>query len=385
MAGVEPLHLLLMAFLLDRALAWADRSRPVDLALCGLLTGLALGNQLLTLLVAPFLGLFGLWAGRRAIAQQPMLLFLPIATMVLALAVYAYIPLAARLDPPLAYNHPTTPAALVALVTGAGARTTGAGIPAIGSVDATVGAMPRLVGVALARGAALLPVAGIAGLGVLLVRRPSLALALIGILIAGAHAWANDGQAETDLMVVFLVLGLGAAVAVEALARAGSERLPGLAGRVAGPAMAVAGVAMALAVTTAALPAADRSGDHAGDDYAAAMTRALPQDAALFSFWSASTPLWHAQLVLRERPDVEVVDATDIAFDPGGGTREERMAALVCQRPVLVAAPDESDLAPVRQRFTLNAAFSVMAGADASSGTAPLTVYRVAAPADTCG
>ena len=382
-AEVNPLHLLLMALLIDRSLAWADRSHPVDLALCGLLTGLALGNHLLTLFVAPFVALFALWSGRRAIAEQPLLLLLPIVTLALGLSVYAYIPLAARLNPPLAYNHPATLDAFLTLVTGAGVRSQGSGPLTPDSLPTTLDALPALVGLVLARGAAVFPVAGLAGLAVLLVRRPALALALAAILVVGAHVWANDGQAEHDLLVLFLVLGVGTAVSFEAAARAGSDRLPSVAGRMAGPAAMAAGLAVALVVMAAALPAADRSGDRTGDDYVAAMTRQLPQNAALFSFWGASTPLWHAQLVDHERPDVLVVDETNVAFDPGG-TREERIAALVCQRPVLVVAAAEADLAATRQRFALNAAFSVVAGVGSPSGATPLTVYRVSAPADTC-
>jgi hypothetical protein len=382
-AEVNPLHLLLMALLIDRSSAWADRSRPVDLALCGLITGLALGNHLLTLFVAPFLALLALWSGRRAIVEQPLLLFLPIVTLVLGSTVYAYIPLAARLDPPLAYNHPDTLDAFLTLVTGAGVRTQGSGALGPDSLRTTLDALPGLIGLVLDRGAAVLPIAGVVGLVVLLVRRPALALALAAILVVGAHAWANDGQPEHDLLVLFLLLGLGAAVALEAAARAGSDRLPGLAGRIAGPAAVAAGLASGLVVMAAAQPAHDRSGDHTGDDYVATMTRQLPQNAALFSFWGASTPLWHAQLVDGERPDVLVVDETNVAFDPGG-SREERIAALVCQRPVLVVAATEDDLAPTRGQFGLTPAFSVVAGVGSPSGTTPLTVYRVRAPADTC-
>ncbi len=380
---VSPLHLLLMALLLDRSLAWADRSRPADLALCGLLTGLALGNVLLTLFVAPFLALFALWSGKQAIAEQPLLLFLPIATLALGLVVYAYIPLAARLDPPLAYNHPTTLDAFLALVTGAAERGPGGGPLSAAGLQATLDALPSLVGHVLDRGAALLPVAGVAGLAVVLVRRPALALALGGVLLAGAHAWANGGQPEPDLLVPFLVLGLGAAVALEAVARAGSDRLPSVAGRTAGPAAAAAGLAIAAVVAMGALPAADRSGDRSGDVYAATMAQQVPPHAAVFSFWAVSTPLWHAQLVTHERPDVLVVDETNIAFDQGG-TREERIAALVCRRPVLLIAKDDAELAAVRARFTLTAAFSVVAGAGSPAAAGPMTVYRVGAAADTC-
>ena len=52
-AEVNPLHLLLVALILDRSLAWADGRRLRDLALGGLLVGLSFANHLLTILVAP--------------------------------------------------------------------------------------------------------------------------------------------------------------------------------------------------------------------------------------------------------------------------------------------------------------------------------------------
>ena len=105
---VNPLHLLFGALLLHRSLVWADRRSTRDLVIGGLLVGLALGNHLLTLFLAPFVGLFVLWAGRRELRARPWILAGAAGAGLLGLAVYVYIPLAASLSPPLAYNHPTT-------------------------------------------------------------------------------------------------------------------------------------------------------------------------------------------------------------------------------------------------------------------------------------
>ena len=50
---VNPLHLMFVALIVHRALVWADGRRRSDLAIGGLLIGLALGNHLLMLFVAP--------------------------------------------------------------------------------------------------------------------------------------------------------------------------------------------------------------------------------------------------------------------------------------------------------------------------------------------
>ena len=382
-AEVNPLHLFLMALLLDRALAWADRSRPLDLALCGLITGLALGNHLLTLFVAPFLALFAVWSGKRALAEQPRLVLLPILAALIGLTVYAYIPIAAQLNPPLPYNHPTTLDGFLFLVTGTQFRAQETNITGPQSVSTLLGAMPSLAGLVIGRGALLLPIAGVAGIAVLLVRRPSLGLAMLGILLAGADVWANYLELEHYLLVPFLMLGIGAAVAVEAAVRTGTDRLPAAAGRVAAPVGIVAAVAIAVVTTAANLGPSDRSANRTGDVYVATVTSLLPQNAAILSFWGASTPLWYAQKVLGERPDVLVIDDTNVVYEPGG-TREDRIRAMVCQRPVFIIRPGESDLIPTRTLFTLKPAFSVTVGIGAPVGTTPLPVYRVLPSANTC-
>ena len=70
---VNPLHLMFVALIIHRALVWADRRKRSDLVLGGLLIGLALGNHLLMLFVAPFVVVFVLWAGRRELLARPWL------------------------------------------------------------------------------------------------------------------------------------------------------------------------------------------------------------------------------------------------------------------------------------------------------------------------
>ena len=84
-AEVNPLHLLFVALLLHRALVWEERRRPRDLVIGALLLGLALGNHLLIVFVAPFLALFVLWVGRREIAARPRILAPAVAAGLLGL------------------------------------------------------------------------------------------------------------------------------------------------------------------------------------------------------------------------------------------------------------------------------------------------------------
>ena len=117
-AEVNSLHLLFGALILHRALVWEDRRSPVDLVIGGLLVGLALGNHLLTLFIVPFVAVFVLWTGRREILARPLILVPALAAVVLGLAVYLYVPLAAGQSPPLPYNSPVTLDGVLWLVSG---------------------------------------------------------------------------------------------------------------------------------------------------------------------------------------------------------------------------------------------------------------------------
>ena len=82
------------------------------------------------------------------------------------------------------------------------------------------------------------------------------------------------------------------------------------------------------------------------------MFAALPPDAAIFSFWAASPPLWHGTLVEGRRPDLLVVDDSNIVYE-GWGTRERRIDSLICERPVFILRPNEAELHPTRAAYQL--------------------------------
>ncbi len=218
-AEVNALHLALIALLVNRSLAWADERRTRDLALGGLLIGLSLGNHLLTAFVAPFFVLFALWAGRRTLLERKWLILAPAAAVLAGLAVYAYIPIAASLEPPLPYNHPTTVDAFWFLVTGEQFRGQYEGLFTTSSLGVLVDALPKLWTTTLAQATAVVPIVGLAGIAILVVRRTAFGLACVGALLVGIGIWANYLRLEHYLLVPWLLLGLGAAVAVEGAAR----------------------------------------------------------------------------------------------------------------------------------------------------------------------
>ena len=382
-AEVNALHLAFIALLVDRSLAWADERRARDLALGGLLIGLSLGNHLLTAFVAPFFVLFALWAGRRTLLERKRLILVPLAAGLAGLAVYLYIPIAASLAPPLPYNHPTTFDAFWFLVTGEQFRGQYDGLFTTSNLGTLVDGLPALWTTALSRATAIVPILGLAGLAILVVRRTAFGLACLGALLVGIDIWANYLRLEHYLLVPWLLLGIGAAVALEAAARALETHLPGRVEGAAGPAMALAAAALAATLIAVNLPTADQSGDRSARTYVDTLFAALPADAAILSFWGPSAPLWHAQLVLGERPDVLVVDDTNIVYE-GWGTHEARIDSLICSRPVFILPVRETDLVPTRERYTVTEALRVSVGALGPTARYTLPVYRVEPRPGTC-
>jgi hypothetical protein len=382
-AEVNGLHLAFIALIVDRSLAWADGRRTRDLALGGLLVGLSLGNHLLTAFAAPFFILFALWEGRSTLLERKRRILAPVLAGLAGLAVYLYIPIAASFSPPLPYNHPITFEAFRFLVTGEQFRGQYAGLFTAASLSVLADGLPTLWSTALSGATLLVPILGVAGLAILVVRRPAFGLACAGALLAGIYVWANYLRLGHYLLVPWLLLGIGTAVAFEAAARVAATRLPGLAGRAAGPVTAVAAAVLAVALVALNLPAADRSGDTSARTYVDAMFTALPENSAILSFWGPSWPLLHAQLVLGERPDVLVVDDTNIVYE-AWVTREARIASLVCSRPVFNMPLKEPDMASIREHYIVTKALMVDVGALAPTAGYRVPVYRIEPKPGTC-
>jgi len=374
-AEVNPLHLLLAGLILHRALVWEDRRAPSDLVLGGLLVGLALGNHLLTVFLAPFVAVFVLWTGRREILARPWILVPAAAAVLLGLAVYLYIPLAAGQSPPLPYNDPVTLDGVLWLVSGTQFR---------GQFDflspdgpgAFLAALPALWALVADRASPILPILGLVGVAILVRRRPAFGLMCAAILLCDAYVWANYLELEHYLLVPWLILAIGTSVALEWVAAVLTRRWGRFAGREVGAVIGPAALVFVLVLGTMNWSASDRSGDRSGQQYVDAVFAALPQDAAILSYWDASTPLWHGRFVQGGRPDVLVVDDTNIVYE-AWGTREQRIAALICQRPVFILRLDERDLAPTRRAYRLEPFMTVRVAGGGPSAVVQRPIYRI--------
>ena len=383
-AEVNSLHLLFGALILHRALVWEDRRSPVDLVIGGLLVGLALGNHLLTLFIVPFVAVFVLWTGRREILARPLILVPALAAVVLGLAVYLYVPLAAGQSPPLPYNSPVTLDGVLWLVSGTQFRDQFDFLSAKGPGE-FVDALPHLLGLLAARGTLLIPLAGLAGLAILVRRRTAFGLMSLAIVLSGIYVWANYLKLEHYLLVPWLVVAIAASVALDWVADAVTSRWRQLATVDPGALIGAAALTFALALAATNWSAADRSSDRSGQDYVDAVFAALPPDAAILSHWGASAPLWYGHYVEGRRPDVLIVDDTNIVYE-GWGTRDRRMSSLICQRPVFILMLEERDLTSTRQEFRLEPFLAVRIAYGGPSAAVDRTILRVE-PRDpaTCG
>ncbi len=383
-AEVNPLHVLFAALILHRALVWEARRAPSDLAIGGLMVGLSLGNHLLTLFIAPFVALFVLWAGRREFRARPALLGQPIAGLIAGLVVYLYIPIAASFKPALPYNDPVSLERFRFLVTGEQFRGQFDFLSPAGPAE-FLRSLPDLWGVALSRGTAVVPLLGIAGLLVLLVRRPAFALACLAMLVTGFYLWATYLRLEHYLLVPWLLLGIGLAVALEMGARGLERVVARVAGarprrdrtsRIGGAAVLAAGLAFAIALTAVNWSEGDRSQDRSATEYADLTLAALPPNAAIFTSWDAAGPLWYARYVEGRRPDVLIVDDTNVVYE-GWGTREARIATLICTHPIFTIRINDADLIPTAQLYRVEPFLTVPAALNGPTAEVKRWIYRV--------
>ena len=205
----------------------------------------------------------------------------------------------------------------------------------------------------------------------------------------GIYVWANYQRLEHYLLVPWLMLALGVAVSIERAAEALGAGLAtaGRSDRRAGRSPASSSVGS---------PSSARSflSGPAGPTRIAAPTTparrsfptvfaALPQDAVILSEFDASTPLWHGQHVRGQRPDVLIVDDTNMMYE-GWGTREARIASVVCERPVFIIRMNDIDLLPTRASYELTPFLTVDVGVGDPSATTERDIHRVEPLPGTC-
>jgi hypothetical protein len=238
--------------------------------------------------------------------------------------------------------------------------------------------MPALWSLVIGQATPVVPVLGLAGLAVLIRRRTAFGLLSAAIMLAHLYVWSTYLHLEHYLPVAWLILAIGLAVAIDAVGRALLSQGPRIwrGWRHAPAVVGGAGIALALWIGGSNWPAMDRSADRSAEAYVDTVLETLPIDAAILTEWDASTPLWHATLVLGRRPDLLVVDDTNIVYD-GWVTRERRIASLICERPVFILRLDDDDLLPTQAGYRLEPIATVGIAQGGPSAAVRRPIFRV--------
>ncbi len=405
-AEAHSLHLALLAILLWLLVAWDERvaageraNRPGRgdryLVAATVVFGLAVGNHSLTLLLALPVGLYVL-AVDPGIWRRGRLVLGCVAALVLTVTlVYLELPLrAGPFRAALVYGTPNTLDGFRYVVLAEQFQ---------GSLSDPFGELPRKFGELVTRTVAqfgilapLIPVAFI----VTAVRRPRYALltgtaALITCFFAASYVNADINRYYLGpVLLAWTWLAILAAVVIEALGIAAGERPPALVETIdpdepawhdppSGGAAAdngwatpgsrtnVIAVIIAVALLVPTLVAApvrhktvDQSHQHDAQTWVARAFKTMDPDAVVVSWWSYSTPMWYAQRVMGERPDITILDdRTRIDENLGGLT--EAIDANLGTHPVYVIRLDPREVKLLADTYDLD----FIDGIDASSLT----------------
>lgn len=343
-AEVHTLHLLIVALMIHRMLVWSQLKRLSDLAFGALLLGLGFGNHMLMSTVAPFVALYVLWVGRAAFLKRPWLLAVAGLAFCLGLSVYAYIPLRAMQNPLLAYNHPVTWEKVRYLVTGEQFRTDMAFLSVEG-LQRFVKYWPSVRTMVMTQATPLFGVLAIVG-GVLMVTsRSAFGLFGLGLLLTNVYIVVNYTNADLlrYLFASWLILSMWMAYAAERAIASLPQRL--------GP-MAWGLLLIPLGLAISNWKDVDQSQNRSGEQFVKTVFEHLPPNAALISYWDASTPLWYAHHVERQRPDLMILDDTDLVYGSWGGLGGA-LDRLVGVRPVYLLRAFDKDGEALKERYRL--------------------------------
>jgi hypothetical protein len=408
-ADVHALHLFLVALLVLALVRWdrlvternaarddpsAARRADLGILLAAALFGVALANHGLTILLIPAVGLYVLAVDPGAV-RRPRLVVAALATC-FGVAALLYLELPLRGGPfpaPLVYGHPETWSGFWDIVL---ARQFQGDIHGLADLPAKAVGFARFAGSQLGVLAWLVPPAFV----VTALRFPRYALlsgvaTVVTCLFASVYLNADIGRYYLGpALFAWSWLAIAAGTVVETiLARArrpsDGEWVPDGAGgadddpfdRPSGTGRLPVRTSVALVFALALLvpsglalpdrwPSVDRSGSTSVADWLDDAMSGLARDAVVVSWWSYSTPLWYGTLVEGRRPDLLVVDDSDIVNENLGSV-EEVIDRYLGTRPVYVIRSTAADIEALGLRYALEPAGQ------------PTGVYRVTGTLET--
>jgi hypothetical protein len=368
-ADPHPIHLAFVAVLLLVLVTWEQKRRRGEgdadrwLVAAAVVFGLAMGNHSLTLLLAVPVGLFVLATEPRIVLRGRLVLACVAALALTLVVVYLELPLRSGVfRAPLVYASPDTWDGFWYIAAAEQFRGS-LGNP-FSHLDAKMGDLVDLTWNQFG----ILTVAIIPGFLATIRLAPRYALLtgsamVITVLFNAAYAnadilryylgpvlWAWTWLAMLGAVIVEQVLAL---VAGPDHASAGHAPL-----RRSWPAIATAAAVSIVLLVPSLLgssgvrASADRSRDTEARAWVDEALTAVAPNALLVSWWATSTPLWYAQKVEGERPDVFIVDdRTMLDLDLGGAT--DVIGKNLGQRPVYVIRANPHDLGLVTALFQI--------------------------------
>jgi len=363
-ADPHMLHLALVAALLVLLAGWESRTRGgrpnADrwLVAAAATYGVALGNQGLTVLLAPGIGLFVLAVEPRVWRRSAQLGRCVAALLGVAAVLYLELPIRAAMGAPLVYGHPDTWGGFWYVVLGL--QFGGAVSGPFSDLAGKAGALVSLATAQFGPLAALIP----ASFLVVAIRRPRYAL-LTGMSLV-VTCWFAASYTNADIERYYLGPIL---IAISWLAIAAAALVDGVEAQLLvieddpGPrprfVRILASLIVAVVLVAPAIIAApttrlivDQSTDTRAADWSRWAFRTAEPDAVLVTWWGYSTPLWYRQVILGERADVRVVDDRT-RLDENLGSVDDVIRANVGSRPVYLVRRDE-DLAALEGGWLLD-------------------------------
>ena len=357
-ADPHPLHLALVAVLFVLLVGWSSRRRDARpdadrwLLAATFVYALAVGNHLLSLLLAPPIGLFvlavepGIWRRPRLIATCALVLAATVVVLFLELPLRA-----GPLRAPLVYGHPETWDGFWYIALAEQFR--GSLVDPFGDLPQKIGVVGQMAWAQFGILAYALPLGFVATA----IRRPRYAL-LSGLAMAITlffdASYQNADIARyylTPVLWAWTWLAVLVAVVIEGLAGRDLDAGPAL-GRVVAVALSAALLVPSIGDLGERRIGADRHRDTDAGYWLDQTLPILAPDAVVVSWWSTSTALWYAKLVEGRRPDIEIIDdRTILDLDLGAAT--DVIDRYLGTRPVYVIRANGGDLAKVMARFAL--------------------------------
>jgi len=344
-ADPHALHLLFATILLWLLVLWQDRqsagTEKADrwLVAAAVAYGVALGNHGLTYTLAPGIALFVLAVRPRILTQWRLLAACFVAVLASAAAVYAYLPIASAMNPPLDYGNPQTLEGFRYVVF---AQQFGGMFVRPPSFDEAF----RTITSVTVEQVGILAVLALVGAVGLAWRRPALLFLLAGWFLATwifslVYPATDIGRYYlVPIMCAAVLGGIGAGFIVDGIVKVLSGRSSnGDMARTTGVvASALIGLVL-IAIPVAAVPdrfgLVDSSKDYTARRWLSTVTDELPQNSVVVSWWSYSTTLWYGQFVEQLRPDITVIDDSTIVQQDLGSAADV-VDSYLGKRPVFL-------------------------------------------------